>query len=65
MTRERAYKTDPETARITDFVTQHGRKLRAVYHKYIIDTGEAASFLEFSLFMYYNGQDLVINPSNN
>jgi hypothetical protein len=65
MTREEAYRKEPELAAITDFMTQHEKKLKKLHKKYQKDTGNKIEFVDFVVYVYHNAQDLIINPEDN
>ena len=65
MNRQQAHKQFPEIAQMTDFLTQHESKLKALHQKYVEESKNDIQFLEFFDYVYHNAHDLVLNPKNN
>jgi uncharacterized membrane protein len=65
MTRKKAYKENPEIARMTDFLVQHESKLKRLHKQYKKDTGDKMEFFGFVAYIYNEAQDLVLIPENN
>lgn len=63
--REQAYKESPEIAKLTDFAMMYNNKLRKLHKKYMEETGKKIDFIPFVIYMYKDGQDLVIEPELN